>query len=807
MRYFRGKFLPMRMLFFLAALVFAASLTAQRDSSLLLAPERLMEGDIQNLRKSRGDVQVISATRTAVDRSKQPYSIWVATADDIARNGFITLADVLRAAPGIQVSQPGNAVEGEMFLVRGLSGNRQMKILINDVPIKPFIVAGMPIGAQLPIRQAERIEVMYGPAGTTYGMEACAGVINIILKETERPVYTQADLSFGLNYSSMDLMFGGKLGSDKNILRYSLYGSNTVRERLDIFGDRELYDLRRYTPLGLGADAYANNPNYIPDIDFDFLDTLVVPKRAPVTQESRLFGLNLAWRGFRFNYNRMVRSELNALGQSPLALGYNNPSNRSAERQETYALSRQRIKKRRTAYTSFLLNRYVLGTNSSSTYLLDRGNIGQILAWRATNNVGFSHVDSAFALYSRGERFSAASTTELRLESKQTVQLYKRLSLDAGVLLHGVVDGYALRQYNKRPIDDEFFNLFDQISPTYQYDYSGSNSNFWGQMRWAGDRLYANLAFGLTYENFELSRAEPTARAGLFYQIDSTWSARGNFGNAVNLSSPFHYAQSYKYSGQDGAVVSPYGFDEDFLAEWERVQSAELALRRKKQGGMDIELVFFRQQTQNLVRNGLFGEYKYELYNGTQFDTLTGYRFGYFNTPGKSSVLNGIQLLYKKERVGEFSIVGGGKERKVSSRAEFFVQYAWGNEWFGYGFPATKEVLNMPKWHTQFRMFFKLNEDVELMLASNRRSSVLSKAAIYKDYYQLPDRPLRHPKYRSWDMMLRFFLSKQFTTYIFMQNVFNKKIYGLDASGSPDDLIYNPQPGRFLRLGVNYNMN
>jgi outer membrane cobalamin receptor len=136
------------------------------------------------------------------------------------QNGFVTLGDVLRAAPGIRVSQPGNALEGETFMVRGVSGNQYMKILINDVPIKAAVAPGMSIGAQLPVRQAKRIEVVYGPSGPTYGEEACAGVINIILKETERPVYTQADLSFGrFNYNSLDLMFGGKLGRDRNIFQ------------------------------------------------------------------------------------------------------------------------------------------------------------------------------------------------------------------------------------------------------------------------------------------------------------------------------------------------------------------------------------------------------------------------------------------------------------------------------------------------------------------------------------------------------------------------------------------------------------
>ncbi|MFN5238810.1 MAG: TonB-dependent receptor, partial [Bacteroidota bacterium] len=200
---------------------------AQEENALRLTPERLNENDVMNIDLSRNETVVISATRSPEKANEQPFSVWVITAEEILQNGFVTLGDVLRAAPGIRVSQPGNALEGETFMVRGVSGNQYMKILINDVPIKAAVAPGMSIGAQLPVRQAKRIEVVYGPSGPTYGEEACAGVINIILKETERPVYTQADLSFGrFNYNSLDLMFGGKLGRDRNIFRYSIYGSS-----------------------------------------------------------------------------------------------------------------------------------------------------------------------------------------------------------------------------------------------------------------------------------------------------------------------------------------------------------------------------------------------------------------------------------------------------------------------------------------------------------------------------------------------------------------------------------------------------
>ena len=94
---------------------------AQSDSTLLLAPERLSERDILFRDLSKEEIKVISDTRSPEAISNQPFSVWVITGEDILRNGFVTLADVLKAAPGIRVSQPGNAMEGETFLMRGLS--------------------------------------------------------------------------------------------------------------------------------------------------------------------------------------------------------------------------------------------------------------------------------------------------------------------------------------------------------------------------------------------------------------------------------------------------------------------------------------------------------------------------------------------------------------------------------------------------------------------------------------------------------------------------------------------------------------
>jgi outer membrane receptor protein involved in Fe transport len=104
-------------------------------------------------------------------------------------------------------------------------------------------------------------------------------------------------------------------------------------------------------------------------------------------------------------------------------------------------------------------------------------------------------------------------------------------------------------------------------------------------------------------------------------------------------------------------------------------------------------------------------------------------------------------------------------------------------------------------------MYINVNKKVEIVLAANKQSSSLSKSVLYRDLYQLKNREERLSQASTWDLNVRIYLSNHFLLYFSAQNIFDREFQGLDATGTLDDLLYNPQPGRFIRLGVNYNMN
>lgn len=766
-------------------------LFAQTDSSLLLKPERLAERDIRYRNQGEQKVKAVSATRSLEEVDQLPFSVWVVTAEDILRNGYVTLGDVLRAAPGVRVSQPGNALEGETFMVRGLPGNSHVKILINDVPIKPAIAPGMPIGAQLPIRQAERIEVFYGPASAVYGDEAVAGVINIILKETERPIFTQADLAFGnFGYNNLDLMLGGKLFKDQKIFRFSLYGSSTVREYTDIFYDSKLFTPKNYLPFRLDSNLYRLNGNYRPREVGDS-----VARTALLPHESRLLGINLQWRGVHFNYNRLERFDHSALGLSPLAQSYANPSNRIAERIETFAFSFQKLRRKRTATNTLSVLHYKVSSTSTFTPIFDRLSTALYYAKSPqlkSDTARQATLSTIFHEYAANERYFAANGIDVRLESRISATLTPNLYLNAG-LQANVGGGVPPMGYFPGPTEVRISGESKPPNPRpFGFASDGNaNLNAFGQLHWQGKRMTVIGGAAINYA-FEAPLVL-SPRLALLYHLDSSINLRANYSDGFRRTPVYSRVNTYTIRTDNAPQAEAFAPNQQTV---EHLRSAEFGLRRN-QGNFTTDMVFFYQEARDLIRNGYL----------LQTDSFV-WQYGFMPAPGLAMSMWGFQGSIGDDFLN--SDLGKNKDRpgntEIRARIEFYFQYSRGREWFGYGLPATRDIRNYPRWITQFRFSLQSNR-WEFIVNSNRHNGILSSAVVYRDFYQRTAFGDYNKAYRTWDVMLRLYLSNHFLLYLHSQNIFNRHYAGIDATGTPDDLIYNPQPGRVLRFGVNYNMN
>ena len=129
------------------------------------------------------DTVLVSATRFESTSNTTPAVVNVVTAEQIARSGANSIADVLRAQPGIHLRDAAGNGNRVAVSMRGFGQNSANNVLV--------LVDGRRLNNQtleapnlnlIALGDIERIEILQGSAGTLYGDQAVGGVINIITK-------------------------------------------------------------------------------------------------------------------------------------------------------------------------------------------------------------------------------------------------------------------------------------------------------------------------------------------------------------------------------------------------------------------------------------------------------------------------------------------------------------------------------------------------------------------------------------------------------------------------------------------------
>ncbi len=171
----RRPFRPRLALWVFTTLAVPASAMAQAplpDLSL----EELMELDAG---------QVYGASERLQPVTEAPASVSFITADEIARFGYRTLADILRSVRGMYISDDRNF---SLVGVRGFGKpgdyNSRILLLVNGHRVNDNVFGQAEIGAEFGMDPAnfERVEIIRGPASSIYGDSAFFAVVNVITK-------------------------------------------------------------------------------------------------------------------------------------------------------------------------------------------------------------------------------------------------------------------------------------------------------------------------------------------------------------------------------------------------------------------------------------------------------------------------------------------------------------------------------------------------------------------------------------------------------------------------------------------------
>ncbi len=124
---------------------------------------------------------MVTATRLPQPLKYTTSSVTLITEEEIKKQQAVTVSEVLRNIPGVEVRQSGTMGEQTMVRMRGAE-NAHTLVLIDGVEVNSPWFGDFDF-ADLMIDNIEHIEVVRGPQSALYGSEAMGGVINIITKK------------------------------------------------------------------------------------------------------------------------------------------------------------------------------------------------------------------------------------------------------------------------------------------------------------------------------------------------------------------------------------------------------------------------------------------------------------------------------------------------------------------------------------------------------------------------------------------------------------------------------------------------
>jgi len=123
---------------------------------------------------------IVTGTRLATGESQLPAASTVLSREDMDAHGDAGVLDILRAMPGIQVTQPGAGGVPQLFL-RGAEPNYTVFMLDGIKVNDPTNSRGGSFDlSSVNPADLERIEIVRGPQSSIYGSDSLAGVINMI---------------------------------------------------------------------------------------------------------------------------------------------------------------------------------------------------------------------------------------------------------------------------------------------------------------------------------------------------------------------------------------------------------------------------------------------------------------------------------------------------------------------------------------------------------------------------------------------------------------------------------------------------
>jgi iron complex outermembrane receptor protein len=228
----------------------AAAVALLGSASAAINPsfDRLTDLSLEDL----SNIEITSVSKRAERLSDAPTSVFVITSDDIRRSGATSLPEALRLAPNLQVARA--SANGWAISSRGFNSSSANKllVLIDGRSVYSPLFSGVFWDVQdLMLEDIDRIEVISGPGGTLWGVNAVNGVVNVITRSSGQTQGRFLSLGAGNQEAQVALRQGGELGESGH---YRIYAKQTHRAHTETDDGRPVDDASHTTQLGFRTD-------------------------------------------------------------------------------------------------------------------------------------------------------------------------------------------------------------------------------------------------------------------------------------------------------------------------------------------------------------------------------------------------------------------------------------------------------------------------------------------------------------------------------------------------------------------------
>ena len=168
------------------------------------------------------NVVITSVARRPQALAGAAASVFLITGEELRRSGVVTVPEALRLAPNLQVA----ALNAHEYAIttRGFTSSiaNKLLVMIDGRTVYSPLFSGVFWDAQdLVIDDIDRIEVISGPGGATWGTNAVNGVINIVTRGAADTQGVLAKATAGAEERSVAVRHGFALGAQTHARIYA----------------------------------------------------------------------------------------------------------------------------------------------------------------------------------------------------------------------------------------------------------------------------------------------------------------------------------------------------------------------------------------------------------------------------------------------------------------------------------------------------------------------------------------------------------------------------------------------------------